>query len=104
MPPASAESVAKRIRGLLEAAKHRIHEEIRTYPRPIAGCDLQFNHLLEERAGLADEVARLHEDLERARGGSEPLELLKEFIRSSACLDAEAKRGLMSSLSEGLAD
>jgi hypothetical protein len=104
VPSASAELVGKRIRDLLDTARHRINEEIRTYPRPIAGCDLQFNHLLEERTGIADEVARLHEDLERARAGSEPLEGLKEFIRSSAYLDEEAKREMMSSLGAGLAN
>ena len=29
-----------------------INEEIRNYPRPIAGCDIHFNWLLEERRKL----------------------------------------------------
>jgi len=29
-----------------------INEEIRAYPRPIAGCDAQFNYLLERREEL----------------------------------------------------
>jgi len=37
----------------------RINEEIRYYPRPIAACDLQFNHLLEQRAMIALELAQL---------------------------------------------
>ena len=37
----------------------RITEEISAYPRPIAGCDAQFNHLLERRAELE---ARLREE------------------------------------------
>ncbi|MEM7177915.1 MAG: hypothetical protein AAGD47_16530 [Pseudomonadota bacterium] len=42
----------------LDAVKAEIH----TYPRPIAGCDAQFNHLLERRsallAALADQPAQ----------------------------------------------
>ena len=34
------------------AELRRIADEIRSYPRPIAGCDAQFNHLLERRAEL----------------------------------------------------
>jgi len=29
-----------------------ITDEIRAYPRPVAGCDAQFNHLLDRRAAL----------------------------------------------------
>ena len=51
----------------LEAEKRRIDEEIKNYPRPIAACDLQFNHLLEERARLAGELDRMDEGLKDAR-------------------------------------
>ena len=37
----------------LRAQKDKIEAEIAAYPRPIAGCDAQFNALLEERARLA---------------------------------------------------
>ena len=30
----------------------RVTDEIRDYPRPVAGCDAQFNHLLERRGEL----------------------------------------------------
>jgi hypothetical protein len=33
----------------LQKEKALLDEEIRSYPRPIAGCDAQFNHLLERR-------------------------------------------------------
>lgn len=33
----------------LALAKRILNDEIRTYPTPIAGCDVQFNHLLAER-------------------------------------------------------
>jgi hypothetical protein len=36
--------------------KAALDAEIAAYPRPIAGCDAQFNALLEERARLAREL------------------------------------------------
>lgn len=43
----------------LEAEKRRLYEEIRNYPTPIAGCDQQFNHLLEQQARVVAELNRL---------------------------------------------
>ena len=40
----------------LEFEKRRLYEEIRTYPTPIAGCDQQFNHLLEQQAQVSAEL------------------------------------------------
>lgn len=54
----------------LEAERERIREEISSYPAPIAGCDEQFNYLLERRAQVRRELARLAEE-ERLRRGSE---------------------------------
>lgn len=36
-----------------------LNEEIRYYPGPIAGCDAQFNWLLEERIRLANQWKEL---------------------------------------------
>ncbi len=52
-------------RARLQADKKRIDEEIRTYPRPIAACDVQFNYLLEERARMASELDRMLEDAQK---------------------------------------
>ena len=43
----------------LEAEKRRLYEEIRNYPTPIAGCDQQFNYLLEQQARIAAELNRI---------------------------------------------
>ena len=51
------ESGAARIR--LEAEKKRIQAEISSYPVPIAGCDEQFNYLLERRSKAQSELSRL---------------------------------------------
>ena len=34
---------------MLQAARDAVEAEIRRYPRPISGCDAQFNHLLAQR-------------------------------------------------------
>jgi chorismate mutase len=43
----------------LSAQKQKIEAEIAAYPRPITGCDAQFNALLEERARLAKALQEL---------------------------------------------
>jgi hypothetical protein len=79
-----------------EALRHRLEEEksavaaeIEAYPRPIAGCDAQFNHLLERRRSLWEELSRL----EAARG--EQAISPEDFLRSSTCLDQDAKRTVL---------
>jgi hypothetical protein len=52
-------SVEERSIDELENEKRRINEEIRNYPTPIAGCDEQFNSLLEEQAKMVQELDRL---------------------------------------------
>jgi hypothetical protein len=36
-----------------------IYGQIKTYPTPIAGCDEQFNYLLEERNRLREMIEQL---------------------------------------------
>jgi hypothetical protein len=43
----------------LVAEKQRLYQEIRSYPTPIAGCDQQFNYLLEQQASVAAELSRI---------------------------------------------
>ena len=46
-------------RKTLLARRQAIAEEIARHPRPITGCDVHFNRLLEERAALSEEIDRL---------------------------------------------
>jgi hypothetical protein len=48
----------------LEAEKQRLYDEIRSYPTPIAGCDQQFNYLLEQQARVIAELRRVTTDQE----------------------------------------
>lgn len=47
------------LRAALTARKAEVAAEIRNYPGPIPGCDAQFNHLLEVRRILTQELQRL---------------------------------------------
>jgi hypothetical protein len=49
----------------LESEKRRLYEEIRAYPTPIAGCDQQFNYLLEQQARVTAELNRLRSESSR---------------------------------------
>lgn len=42
---------------VLKAEKQRIDAAIRAYPTPIAGCDAEYNYLLERRREIADRLA-----------------------------------------------
>jgi hypothetical protein len=53
------DSIPEKNRDHFENERQRINKEIRDYPTPIAGCDAQFNYLLEERARIAQELDRL---------------------------------------------
>ncbi|MGF1475246.1 MAG: hypothetical protein ACFB6S_06745 [Geminicoccaceae bacterium] len=43
----------------LAAARRCLADEINGYPPPIAGCDAQFNHLLEQRRRVRAALAEL---------------------------------------------
>jgi hypothetical protein len=43
----------------LQMAREVLLKEISTYPRPISGCDAQFNHLLSDRTRISDAICAL---------------------------------------------
>lgn len=49
------------LKARLEGLKRDVVAEIHAYPAPIPRCDAQFNHLLEERDRILDELRRLAE-------------------------------------------
>ena len=56
---AARQKELKTLRSRMQAEKERIQREISSYPTPIAGCDQQFNYLLERRTLIRREWARL---------------------------------------------
>ena len=47
----------------LEAARATLIAEIKHYPTPVAGCDVQYNHLLEEKSRVNAAIAALNAQL-----------------------------------------
>jgi hypothetical protein len=79
---------------ILDALQKRragLCREIRGYPTPIAGCDVQFNGLLEEREALGREIARLDE-ARAAEHGEEGAQAVTAFLATSRFLDADVAR------------
>ena len=69
------------------------------YPRPIATCDLQFNHLLDRREGIHRELDRLRKTAQENR---QPMNRLNELIERSGHFDEETKQELATSLRQGV--
>lgn len=94
----SIEIAWRRIRDCLESRRAQILDEIREYPKPIPGCDLQFNTLLEERSRVSQELSDLHELTERDCDIGEALAAIKSFITSSAFIIGEVEREIRASV------
>ncbi len=66
----------------IESLVESVSEEIHNYPPPIPECDAQFNHLLELRQTLPQELARLE------FVATDDSMSIEDFVRSSPCEDA----------------
>ncbi len=91
------------IRGHLEGVKAPINRAIRDTPPPIPCCDARFNHLLEERSGVARELNRLEALCAQEFEPGREAEVIEEFLRSSAYFDEDTARVIRDTLMEALA-
>jgi hypothetical protein len=103
--PQLAASIWADIVATLEARKRRLYEEIRAYPTPIAGCDQQFNYLLDQQSRTTDELSRAKtlaaESLDASSGHQRAAAQLVHFLNSSRCLDDATKQALTLRLRQG---
>ena len=81
-----AAAIWSAIQAHLETIKRDKFRELRSYPQPIAGCDVQFNRLAEERDAIFRELERL--DIARRDGDPAAID---EFLRTSVYFDAGLK-------------
>lgn len=98
-----ATSVWKKLRAHLESERDRLRGEIGHYPTPIPRCDAQFNHLVEQRERVSRELDRMAGWGMDAAAPEACVRRIEDFIRSSGCLDAEAKQKFISLLNAALA-
>ena len=90
-------SACDALRAFLEARRDRICAELGEHPRPVAACDVHYNRLLEERTVVCRELDRL----QALRGA--PAGRMLDFLRSSPCLDEEARRRFLTLLARSTA-
>lgn len=76
------------VRRLLLRRRERVAAEIRDYPTPIPRCDAQFNHLLDERAGLAQRLRQLEAVTARDPLTGDSADAIEQLIES---LESEFK-------------
>ena len=88
---ASLQSMWNEIGNHLEGARRRVQDEITHYPSPIPACDADFNHLLEQRARIGEELNRMRAAAANNLSSAD-CALIEEFIRSSNYLDDAAKQ------------
>ena len=99
----AAEPIRKALRGCLEEARAPIIEEIRTYPRQIAGCDVQFQDLLEKRDGISRELNRLDAVFREDVAGTALADAIDSFMESSAYIDDQAAGKIRADLKSAFA-
>jgi hypothetical protein len=87
-----------RLQDHLQSLTRALQDEIRTYPTPIAGCDQQFNYLLQKKRQLIGETCRINEAL--AHGD---LPLARSIVQASEHIgeDVKAIVGVMRDASAG---
>lgn len=76
----------------LEDRKQQIYSEIRDYPTPIAGCDQQFNFLLEQLRDVSHELQQARSFVEVRHVEDNAIEVFKTFVAASEFLTDESKR------------
>lgn len=86
------------IRDHLLALKQPVDAEIRAYPPPIPGCDAQFNHLLDERAGLSRALVGLDGIAKQGLTPADEARALDVFIGACGYIDAAAARAFRAKL------
>ncbi len=93
-----SELVWNQIRVVLEQERDRIYKEIRSYPPPITACDEQFNYLLEQRAQVSRELARMDEAARTPLSLLACRKFLDELVASSDLMPGESEQKLRSYL------
>ena len=84
------------IRSFLYVELESVETEIRTYPKPIPACDLQFNFLLEKRAEVSRALTRMHKTHHKGLSEKVLTTLVDELLASAAIFDEKEKDNVRS--------
>ena len=96
----SLQAVCARLVAHLNDSRESILTEIRDYPTPIAGCDQQFNHLLEERDRVAHDLQLLQSLARNQAAHHDRCAKIRDLIESSDFLDRALKAELIAEIRE----
>jgi len=88
----------------LETCKTRIDDEVKNYPRPITACDVQFEHALEQQAGVRRALRHAGVLRENQPEGGEFARIVDEFVAACAFINAESAQEIRSTLANLLED
>lgn len=93
------------LRRHLESRAKDLCDEVRHYPTPIAGCDVQLTKLIEQRTHALASLRRFAETAEGqdARSALPPLAAMRVFVRGYTPADDEIEAGLVAGLDAALA-
>ena len=72
------------IRTLLENKKNNVVAEMRNYPTPVAGCDAQFNYLVEQRDMLLRDLSHLNTICQSDVAQASKIQLIHDLLQSAA--------------------
>lgn len=97
----SIEPDLRSIKDVLMREQRRIVLEILHYAPPITRCDVQYNTLLEERAAINREMARLEHMMQASQPSPDDAQALRDYIAHAAFLDGDAKQRLLTLLQAG---
>ena len=78
----------------LENRRAAIHAEITAYPTPIPACDADFNHLLEERAKILDEMDIASTASRKREDSGQAAVAIEQFIARSKHISEKTRHNL----------
>ena len=78
----------------LENRRAAIHAEITAYPMPIPACDADFNHLLEERAKILDEMDIASTASRKREDSGQAAVAIEQFIARSKHISEKTRHNL----------
>jgi hypothetical protein len=78
----------------LDNERRRIAAEITSYPSPIPACDAQFNHLLEQRERVAQDLERVGVLRAADRSSRAAVGRVVDLLANSPFITAEQEQSL----------
>ncbi len=96
-------AIGRELSSILEDRRIRLAQQIRDYPAPIPACDADFNHMLDERSRISEELNALRGLDSKELATREYAARVAEIAASSRCLGDEFRQRIRTVLTTTLA-